>query len=66
MNTVSKRMLSGRDGKEYQVGIEAFWDARPNGNIRVLVTVSSGGLSDFRPWCRDFIIAPDGSYLGEA
>jgi hypothetical protein len=65
IGTVSKRELRGRDGKEYQLGIEAFWDAGKNGNIRVLVTVSGGGFSDFKPWCRDFIIAPDGSFVGE-
>ena len=28
-----ERMLSGRDGKEYQVGIEALWTPGRNGNI---------------------------------
>ena len=66
MNAVSTRELRGRDGKEYQVQIEAFWDAKKNGNVRVMVAVSGGGFSDFKPWCRDFIIAPDGSFVGEA
>jgi hypothetical protein len=65
MNAVSARELRGRDGKEYQVRIEAFWDAKKNGNVRVMVAVSGGGFSDFKPWCRDFIIAPDGSFAGE-
>jgi hypothetical protein len=65
MNAVSRRELRGRDGKVYQVQIEAFWDGRKNGNIRVMVAVSGGGFSDFKPWCRDFIIQPDGSFVGE-
>ncbi len=65
MNAVSYRELRGRDGKEYQVQIEAFWDGKKNGNVRVVAMVSGGGFSDFKPWCRDFIIAPDGSFIGE-
>jgi hypothetical protein len=65
IGAVSRRELRGRDGIEYRVAIEAFWDGRENGNIRVMVMVDDGGLSAFKPWCRDFIIAPDGSFVGE-
>ena len=43
-----------------------MWDGKTNGNVRILVAVSAGGLRDFVPLCRDFIIAPDGSFVGES
>jgi hypothetical protein len=52
-------------GRRYQLEIEAVWDNRPNGNLRVWVLVDDGGPSAKRPLQRDFIIAPDGSFLGE-
>ncbi|MGO9591134.1 MAG: hypothetical protein ACLP3K_13945 [Candidatus Acidiferrales bacterium] len=64
--SVSTRSLRGTDGKAYELEIQATWDEKKNGNVRVLVAVSGGGLSDFVPLCRDFIIAPDGSFVGES
>ena len=52
-------------GRRYQLEIEAVWDDRPNGNLRVWVLVDDGGSSAQRPLQRDFIIAPDGSFVGE-
>jgi hypothetical protein len=66
MDAVSKRELRGRDGKEYQLVVEAFWDGRENGNVRVSVRVDDGRTSAFKPWCRSFIIGPDGSFVGES
>jgi hypothetical protein len=64
MKAVSKREIQGRDGKQYQLAVEASWDGKKNGNIRVLILVDDGGLSAFRPWSRDFIISPGGSFAG--
>jgi hypothetical protein len=62
----SKTMeIVGSDGKRYQVQTEAFWDSKKNGPIRVMVLVDDGGLAAFKPLARDFIIAPDGSFVGE-
>lgn len=65
MNASSTREVRGRDGKAYQVEIQTFWDGGKDGNVRVMVAVSDGGFRDFKPWCRAFIIAPDGSFVGE-
>ena len=63
---VSARSVFGPDSsKEYHVETEAFWDSKKNGNIRVLVLVNGGGLSDFVPLSGDFIISPDGAFVGE-
>jgi len=57
--------VGGSDGKRYQVQTEAFWDSKKNGPIRVIVLVDDGGLAAFKPLARAFIIAPDGSFVGE-
>jgi len=52
-------------GTNYQLEIEVFWDDRPGGNVRVMGSVDDGGWRAFIPLCRDFIKAPDGSFIGE-
>jgi hypothetical protein len=65
MRGAPAKEVVGSGGKTYQLRAEAFWDSKPDRNIRVSVTASWGGLSDFKPLLRDFIIAPDGSFVGE-
>ena len=55
----------GASGTEYQVEIEAVWDDRPEHNLRVLLSIDDGGLRAFAPMMDDFIVAPDGSFVGE-
>ncbi len=57
--------VRGPSGATYQVEIEAFWDSGRPGNLRVMAAIDDGGLSSFRPLCRDFILAPDGRFIGE-
>ena len=55
-------------GCTYQVEVEAFWDGgrrSKGGDLRVMVSIDDGGLSAFRPFCTDFILSPDGSFVGE-
>jgi len=54
----------GPSGKRYQVEVQAFWDSGRPGNLRVMASIDDGGLSAFRPLCKDFIIAPDGTFIG--
>jgi hypothetical protein len=57
-------IVSGQDGKKYHIESQAFWDAKKDGNIRVMVLVDDGGLtSSFKPLSGDFIITPDGSFI---
>lgn len=58
--------VQGASGVAYQIEIVAVWDAAPGGNIRVLGAIDDGGWHAFRPLCDDFLIAPNGSFVGES
>ena len=58
--------VPGESGTRYQVEIEAFWDHRKGGNIRVLGSVDRGGIfGSIFPASDDFIKAPNGEIVGE-
>jgi hypothetical protein len=52
-------------GREYQVEIEAVWDNKTDGNLRVIVSIDDGGLAALMPMTEGFVKAPDGSFVGE-
>ncbi|HKQ86759.1 MAG TPA: hypothetical protein VJS43_08320 [Candidatus Acidoferrales bacterium] len=59
----STTALKGPDGRAYQMETQAFWDSKPGGNIRVMVSVDDGEFfSAVKPLTGDFIISPDGSF----
>jgi hypothetical protein len=55
----------GELGVQYQIEIQVLWDDAPGRNIRVLGSIDDGGLRAFVPICLDFIVAPDGRFVGE-
>ena len=55
----------GSRGAVYQVEIQCMWEHRPGGNVLVLASIDDGGWRAFSPLTRDFIMAPDGSFVGE-
>ena len=69
LEMIGKQPVTGQmtspDGVEYQFEIAAFWDNRPNGNIRVMGEVDDGGVRAFFPLCSDFIKAPNNTFIGE-
>lgn len=58
-------MRNGLSGTAYQVETHALWDDGVGGNIRVLISIDDRGLRSLMPICTDFIIAQDGSFVGE-
>jgi len=56
----------GPSETRYQLEVQAFWDDRAKCNIRVIVAIDDGGSRAFHPLTRDFIKAPDGSFVGES
>ena len=55
----------GPTGTRFNLVVEAFWDDREGEDLRVMCTIDDGGLSWFIPKCSDFIMSPDGSFVGE-
>ncbi len=53
------------DDLTYQIKIEAFWDDKPNGDIRVTGAIDDGGWRAFFPLTDGFIVSPDGTFVGE-
>ena len=55
----------GPGGKEYQIEIQAFWDDKPTGDIRVVGSVDDGGWRAFMPLTETFIKSPSNEFIGE-
>ena len=56
----------GPGGTTYQVEIDAVWDGEPGGDLRVIGRIDDGGWwRAISPLTSDFIISPDGSFVGE-
>ena len=57
--------IVGSSGTTYQVEAQAWWDDASRTNIRVLLSIDDGSWRSFVPLSRDFLIAPDGTFVGE-
>ncbi len=57
--------IQGPSGTTYQVETSAFWDGKKDDNLRVVVAIDDGGFRAFFPLSESFIVAPDGSFVGE-
>lgn len=57
--------ITGEDGRPYQLESQAFWDRGNGGDVRVMVAADDGGWRAYKPLCGDFIMRPDGSFVGE-
>jgi hypothetical protein len=56
---------TGQSGAWYQGDIQVFWDAGRKGAVRVVASIDDGGWRTFVPLTEDFILTPDGRFLGE-
>ena len=50
---------------EFQIEICAFWDDKPNENIRIMISIDDSGLRAYSPVTNDFIISPSNEFIGE-
>lgn len=46
-------------GKRYQVLVQASWEAKPGGALRVVVGVDDGGWQRFTPLVEEFTVEPE-------
>ena len=67
VGTISVLEVRAPSGTEYQIEINVMWDSpRDKVNVRVLGTIDEGRLPGaLRPLCDSFILAPDGTFVGE-
>jgi len=63
--TLETDEIEAPSGVTYSLEVQFFWDAKPNGAVRVIGSVDDGGWRTFRPLSDDFIRAPDGTFLSE-
>jgi len=56
---------TGSSGKWYQISIQAFWDDKPHGNLRVIGSIDDGGLRAFIPLNEGFIKSRSNTFVGE-
>ena len=57
--------LTGPSGATYQLEATVDWDNRPGEALRVIGSVDDGGGRSVKPLTNDFILAPDGTFIGE-
>jgi hypothetical protein len=55
----------GASGATYQIEVGVHWDHQPGGALRVLASIDDGGWRALKPLTDDFIVAPDGTFVGE-
>ncbi len=56
----------GESATHYEVEIQFFWDDKPDGNVRVLGSISDGrGIRALVPLTDSFILSPEGRFVGE-
>jgi hypothetical protein len=63
--TVSNDEIARDRERSWQVEVEVAWDDKPDGNIRVMVSIDDGGLRDFVPLTGAFTKSPSGELVGE-
>ncbi len=58
--------ITGDSGAWYRLEIMVYFDdPKKNRNLRVSVGIDGGGWRALYPLIEDFIISPDGSFVGE-
>jgi hypothetical protein len=57
--------ITSGSGTRYQLEFLAVWDDKPGGNLRIFGHIDDRGIRAFRPLAECFIMAPDGSFVGE-
>ena len=57
--------VHGPSGTSYQIEVQAAWDDRPGGTLRVVGGIDDRGWRGFAPMMESFVVAPGGSFVGE-
>lgn len=57
--------IAATSGKWYQLEVQAFWDGKLGGNVRIIGAMDDGGWRAFAPLSDSFIKTPEGTFVGE-
>lgn len=57
--------VTAPSGVSYQLEFLAVYDDRERSNLRVMGSIDDGGIRAFVPLTESFIMAPDGTFVGE-
>ena len=57
--------VDGPSGHRYSIETSVFWDGAKDRDLRVIVAIDDGGWRAYAPMTDDFIMSPDGSFVGE-
>ncbi len=52
-------------GVIYQIEMQVFFDDESQRTLRIMGAIDDRGWRALKPMCDDFIMAPDGSFVGE-
>lgn len=59
------KTVEGESGVKYQIEVQSYFDDSQKQTLRVTVAVDDKGWRSLKPISDDFIIASDGSFVGE-
>jgi len=65
LHTQNTSEVTADSGTRYQVEFQAVWDDKKDGNLRVMGCIDDRGIRAFVPLTDDFIITPNGEFVGE-
>jgi hypothetical protein len=65
LKSVDAYEVIGPSGTSYQIEIQAVWDDRTSGNLRLLGGIDDGGWHAYVPLTDDFILSPCGKFIDE-
>ena len=65
LDTQDTSEVSTKSGKKYQLEFQALWDDKKCGNLRVIGSIDDGGIKSFAPITNDFVMTPDGEFVGD-
>jgi len=65
LNKQDTSEVTANSGAKYQIEIQAVWDDKTDGNLRIMGSIDDGGMRAFMPLTDDFIITPNEKFVGE-
>jgi len=66
IDKVETSEVIGKSGIKYQLEVQYLWDHKPNGSVRVVVSIDDGGIRAFVPVTASFIVSSSGRFIGES